>query len=129
MRVIIAGSRDFNDYDFLEGQCLETITSLKDEGFDTRREFVEIVSGTAKGADRLGEKFAVKYGLKVNRKPANWDLGKRAGYIRNEEMAVYAKQDTELGVLIAFWDGESKGTKHMIDLATKHGLRVFVIRF
>jgi len=58
---------------------------------------------------------------------AEWDkYGKSAGYKRNEQMAIYAKEDN--GVLIAFHNG-SKGTKHMIDLANKHGLRVFVIKF
>lgn len=61
---------------------------------------------------------------------ANWDLyGKSAGYRRNEDMAKYAKEDTNIGVLIAFWDRVSKGTKHMIDLANKYRLRVFVVNY
>jgi len=44
-------------------------------------------------------------------------------------MATYAKQDYDLGVLIACWDGVSRGTKSMIDLATKQGLRIFVIKY
>jgi len=59
---------------------------------------------------------------------ADWDkYGKSAGYKRNEEMAIYSKEDN--GVLIAFWDEVSKGTKHMIDLANKHGLKVFVVKY
>lgn len=46
----------------------------------------------------------------------------------NEQMARYASEVIGAS-LIAFWDGISKGTKHMIDLANKHGLRVFVIKF
>jgi hypothetical protein len=78
--------------------------------------------------DRLGEQFANEFNLKLIRFPADWDkLGRKAGYVRNEKMALYAKEDN--GVLIAFWDKSSKGTKHMIDLTNKHGLRVFVVKF
>lgn len=130
MRVIIAGSRDFWDYSLLKSECIKIFTQLKEEGFNTKRPNIEIVSGTANGADTLGEKLAHEYYLGLKEFPANWNLhGKRAGYLRNEQMAEYAKDDEELGVLIAFWNGESKGTKHMIDLANKHGLRVFVINY
>lgn len=128
MRVIIAGSRDFNDYDILKQETLKIITGLKSRGYNTKRENVEIISGTARGADQLGERFAKEFNLGLARFPADWSIGKRAGYLRNAEMSKYAKQDEEIGVLIAFWNG-SKGTKHMIDLATKDGLKVYVVKF
>lgn len=129
MRIVIAGSRDFNDYYKLKEETLRIVKELKSEGFNTQRENVEIVSGTARGADQLGERFAKEFNLGLARFPANWDsYGKRAGYLRNAEMSKYAKQDKEVGVLIAFWNG-SKGTKHMIDLATKDGLKVYIVRF
>lgn len=85
---------------------------------------IEIVSGTAKGADSLGEKFANNMGYKIKTFPPAWEeFGKAAGYIRNKEMAEYAD------ALIVFWDGESKGTKHMIDLATKKNLKIKIIRY
>ena len=115
MKVIIAGSRGFNNYPFLYLKCSFLI------GKHTN---VSIVSGTARGADRLGERFAKAKGYHVQRFPADWEgLGKRAGYIRNEEMAGFSD------ALIAFWDGRSRGTGHMIDLARKHGLKVRVVRF
>jgi hypothetical protein len=132
MRVIIAGSREFNDYALLEKECNKIFLNLAEEGIishrvEESRGCIEIISGTANGADKLGEGFAKEYSLNIKRFPANWSLyGKRAGYLRNEEMALYAKEDN--GFLIAFWNG-SKGTKHMIDLAHKHGLKVFVINF
>lgn len=130
MRVIIAGSREFNDYVLLKDECLKIFRQLKSEGYNTDRSVIEIISGTAYGADQRGEQFANVYRLKVKRFPADWDgLGRRAGYARNEQMASYAKEDQELGVLIACWDGVSKGTKYMIDLANKHGLRVFIVNF
>lgn len=87
-------------------------------------EGIQIVSGGARGADKLGELYAHTnlHSLKVF--PADWEkFGKSAGYIRNEEMAKYAD------CLVAFWDGKSRGTKHMIDLAHKHGLQVRVVSF
>lgn len=117
MRVVIAGSRDFGDYEFLKNKCIECI------GAAANKRDVQIVSGRARGADRLGERFANEFGLSLAEFAAHWDqYGKSAGYIRNEQMARYAANDN--GHLIAFWDGESKGTLHMIKLAKKHGLKV-----
>lgn len=115
MRVIIAGGRNFNDYILLSQKCDKAFSLLNK---------VEIVSGTANGADKLGERYANEKGHPIKRFPANWDkYGKSAGYRRNEDMAKYAD------ALIAFWDGESRGTKHMIDLAKIHHLKVKVIIF
>jgi hypothetical protein len=111
-KVIIAGGRDFKNYDYLKVICDKALSNQKD---------IQIVSGGAYGADKLGEKYAREneYCLKVF--PADWgQYGKAAGYIRNEEMAKYAD------ACIVFWDGESKGSKHMIDLAKKHNLKVKV---
>lgn len=110
-KVIIAGSRDFHDFELLEAECDRILGDEK----------VEIVSGRARGADRLGETYAYNKGHKIKTFEADWDkYGKAAGYKRNAEMAEYAD------VLIAFWDGLSKGTKHMIDLAKEKGLIVHV---
>jgi len=115
MKVIIAGGRDFNNYNLL---CRKADKIL------SRQNEIEIVSGTAKGADKLGERYAEERGYPVKRFPADWGThGKRAGYIRNEEMAIYADG------LIAFWNEQSKGTKHMIDLAELHKLKVRVITY
>lgn len=110
MRVIVAGSRT--------ADCmLELVSAIRKAGFviDT------VVSGTARGADRLGEQWAKANGVPIARYPADWDgLGKSAGYRRNEEMARNAD------ALIALWDGESRGTIHMISIAKKAGLPVHV---
>ena len=112
-RVIIAGTRDFNDYDLLSKHADQMLSNVADE--------IEIVSGGAKGADALGERYAQQKGYSVKRFPADWaKYGRRAGPMRNAEMAKYAD------ALIAYWDGKSKGTKSMIDLATKEGLKVRV---
>jgi len=83
-----------------------------------------VVSGTARGADKWGERYARRFNYIITKFPADWNkYGKSAGYIRNKQMAEYADH------LIAFWDGESKGTKHMINLATKQGIIVDVIEY
>ena len=129
IRVIVAGGRDFDDYNLLEKKVKEIIFKLV---CDSRAATgaIEFISGTARGADRLGEKFATEERFVIKRFPADWNTyGKRAGYLRNEQMAKYAVEDSNYGVLIAFWDGESRGTKHMIDLANKHGLEVHIIHY
>lgn len=125
LRVIIAGSRDFNDYELLKKSAIEIITNKT-----LFPDLTVIVSGGARGADKLGERFAEEMGLEIARFIPDWDgLGKRAGYVRNEEMAKFSVQDGNEGMLIAFWDGESRGTNHMINLAKKHGLEVHVINY
>ena len=128
MRIIIAGGRDFNNFNLLESETIKILKQLKSEGCYNTKLDITIVSGTASGADRLGERFAYKYDLKIQRFPANWELhGKNAGYKRNQQMSTFVKEDD--GVLIACWNGKSKGTKHMIDIATNDGLKVFVVNY
>lgn len=133
MRIIIAGSRTFNDYDLLK-KTLDIfaieygkVESSMSPGFyySTTKILAEcILSGKARGADTLGEQWAKANSVPIKEYPAEWDKhGKSAGYIRNKEMAENAD------ALVAFWDGKSKGTKHMIDLALEKGLTVVVIPF
>ena len=116
MKVIIAGGREFSDYSLLSSVCDHMLQNYAPRD-------IEIVSGTANGADKLGERYAKENNCKIKQFPADWSLGKQAGYIRNKQMAEYAD------CLIAFWDGKSKGTKHMIDLAEKQGLKVKIVRY
>ena len=131
MRVIIAGGRDFNDFKLLESNINKIFKQLSDEkliSIYVNESNIEIICGKARGADTLGEQFAKEYKLSIKYFPADWNTyGKSAGYRRNAEMANYAKEDN--GVLIAFWDGKSKGTKHMIDLAKSNNIRVFIINW
>lgn len=115
MKIIVAGSRGFNNYELLRSKLNEIVGDNLD---------IEIVSGMARGADLLGVEYANERGYEIKKFPAQWDkYGKSAGYIRNEEMAKYS--DT----CICFWDGKSKGTKHMIDLSNKYGLKTFIVNF
>ena len=117
-RVIIAGSRSFNDYALLREQCL----SILQEKMRTHR--VIIVSGHARGADSLGERFANEFRLPYELHPAKWRLlGKAAGMVRNAEMAKCSN------ALIAFWDGKSRGTGHMIKFARRNGLDISILDY
>lgn len=82
------------------------------------------------GADKLGEDFANSENYLLSKFPADWDsYGKSTGYRRNVEMAQFAVANGNIGVLVAFWDGKSKGTKHMIDIAKRYALDVEVINY
>ena len=110
MRTIIAGSRNLEDY----GLVVEAINKAH---WDPSL----IISGGAKGIDALGEQWATTNSIPVEVYPADWkQFGRAAGPIRNREMAKNAE------ALIAIWDGKSKGTKSMIELAQKAGLAVYV---
>ncbi|WP_198285511.1 DUF2493 domain-containing protein [Microcystis aeruginosa] len=107
--------RDFTDYNLLKEKLDFYIGKHSD---------IEIISGTARGADRLGERYAEEKGLTLTRFSADWKkYGKRAGYLRNEEMAQYATH------AVIFWDGKSKGTAHMIELCKTYGINYRVIKF
>lgn len=116
-RIIIAGSRSCPESSPELEEQIEAI--LK----QYKRSSVEIVDGTARGADRLGYNIAQKWNLPVKRFPADWEKeGKRAGYLRNKKMAQYGTE------LIALWDGYSRGTFMMIQLARRNNLKVTIIK-
>ena len=116
-RVIIAGCRDFADYELLKEKCDFYLQNKK-------KEDIVIVTGQAFGADALGERYAQERGFQLETYPADWKVhGRAAGPIRN------AKKASVAHALIAFWDGKSRGTKNMIDTAGKHNLQVAVVRY
>lgn len=115
MKLIIAGCRDMTDW----GVVHEGITR---SGFGPK--VTEVVSGGAQGVDYIGEGLAEKSGLPVKRFNADWKKhGKAAGPIRNRQMAEYGD------ALLAIWDGESRGTKNMIEEMERLGKPVYVHRF
>jgi hypothetical protein len=82
-----------------------------------------VLSGAARGVDRMGERWARENGPPVDKYPADWNkYGRSAGYKRNNEMAKNAD------ALLALWDFKSKGTRHMINLAKKAGLTIYVYK-
>lgn len=122
IKVIIAGSRNFYDYFYAEEKLLLYFKENNIHSTD-----IEIISGGARGADKIGEMFAKKFNVKLTIFPAQWDTyGKAAGMIRNKEMADYATKDSDRAILFAFWDGQSRGTKGMIDIARRCGMETVV---
>ena len=116
MKLIIAGSRTFNDYNKLSVECDSILKGLNN---------IEIVSGAYyRGADKLGMQYAKERGYKLTKFPADWKkYGKAAGSKRNYQMANYAD------ALIAFWDGKSRGTKNMIEIFESKKLKIKICYF
>jgi hypothetical protein len=118
MNLIIAGGRDFSNYDLLKLETMKFITEYK----PTHQ--ITVISGKANGTDQLGERFANEFNLNLLEFPADWNKwGKQAGPKRNREMAKHATH------LIAFWDGTSKGTKNMIETAIEFELKVKTVNY
>lgn len=107
VKIVVAGSRSINNYDLIRKNLDEII--LEEDIVDRS---ITIVSGGARGPDKLGERYARERNHKIDKYPANWkEYGKSAGYIRNKKMASVAD------IVVCFWDNRSPGTKHMIDLS------------
>lgn len=120
-KLIVAGGRDFQDYDLLSKNLEKIRTVILS---DNLADDLEIVSGCARGADSLGIQWAKENHVSLKLFPADWDkYDKRAGILRNIQMGDYADS------LIAFWDGKSRGTNHMINYAREKGLGVFIVRY
>lgn len=118
IKIIVAGSRNYNNYPKLKNTLNNIIGKIS-------RSDIEIVSGTATGADRLGEKYAKEHDLKCTRFPADWSkYGNKAGIVRNIKMLNYIGNS---GILVLFWDEESKGSKHMLEIATEFGIIVYEV--
>lgn len=155
LRIVIAGSRYFNDYKTLEKVVIKKLFELNktypqlnlltidrnNSLYKINRENLEIISGMASGADSLAVKFAHSHALKLVEFPADWknldakpckimknshgEYNALAGHNRNRAMAEYATSDDNFGVLILFWDGKSKGSKNMKSQATNYKMKIF----
>lgn len=116
-RIIIAGSRSCPEKDLQ--LSLKIATVIKNMDYKD----IEVVSGTCKGADKFGENFAEQVSVGVKRFPADWSkYGKGGGVIRNREMAEYGTH------LILLWDGVSKGSYNMLQLAKEYKLKIRIIK-
>ena len=117
-KLIVAGGRDYYDYE----QVSRSLIALADVEYADKE--ISIVSGMARGADSMGHRFAKEHHVTCYEFPAQWlTHGKRAGFMRNEDMGRFSDG------LLAFWDGESRGTKHMIDYMRKLNKPVHVINY
>lgn len=114
-RIVVCGSRDFNDYEIAKEFIKECLNNEKIVGK------IIILSGGARGADTIGERYALENGFETERYPAEWkSYGKKAGPIRNKKMA------EACDIVICFWDGQSRGTKSMISCAEKLQKTVYI---
>lgn len=121
-KLIVAGGRDFNDPMLLE----RVLIAMAD--VELADKAVSLVSGMARGADLLAHTFAKAYGIQCYEFPARWKHSNgshnpSAGFIRNEEMGRYSDG------LLAFWDGKSSGTKHMINYMHRLNKPVTLIKY
>lgn len=117
MKVLIAGSRSWSDYTHIR-QVMDDVMDMQVEIGDP---ITEVISGTASGADQLGERWAAARNLTISRYPANWNRdGRAAGYIRNKEMV--DSLDPKCDMVVVFWDGESRGSQHTITLSETKGV-------
>lgn len=107
-KLVVAGGRDFTDAHLFESSLLRLVENRLSEYR------VSLVSGMARGADRLCYLYAQQHAIACYEFPAKWDMyGKKAGMIRNSEMAAFAD------AALIFWDGKSRGTANMIDMMGK----------
>ena len=119
MKLIVAGGRDFTNRDIMLGVLYDLAVDgiIKDDA--------ELVCGMARGADLTAYGIWEPTGLPIHQFIPDWDgrHGKSAGYIRNAEMGRFAD------LLVAFWDGQSFGTKHMIGFMERLGKPVFIFDY
>lgn len=116
-RIVIAGCRDYTNYNQAKEYIDKCLSNIRKENE------IIIMSGGAKGADALGEQYAKENGFKIERYNADWDkYGRSAGPKRNELMA------KNCDCVICFWDGQSRGTKSMIDYAKKYNKTIRIIK-
>lgn len=122
VKVLIAGSREHNVPTWRIEQAFGRLVSeLKLPEYPAE---VEVVTGGARGIDRCGKNWAIWANHTSTEMKAEWDkYKKRAGYIRNKAMA-----ESGLDGAIVYWDGESRGTKMMLDLLEERNIYTLTYR-
>lgn len=114
INLTIVGSRDFINYNFVKNNIIKIIN-------ENDYTINKIISGGARGVDSLGERFAKEFSIPTEIIKPDWKLGRAAAVIRNTE--IINRSD----VVIAFWDGESKGTKDSINKAKRKGKTLYIV--
>lgn len=114
MRIIVAGSRHIHDYSLVKSEL-------------DKYQVDEIISGTCRGVDELGERYAKENNIPLAQFKPNWFYGKVAGPIRNRDMAEYAATPPK-GYLLLIWNGNSRGSANMKKWAEKHELEIIEVK-
>ena len=123
LNILIAGGRDYDDNIRMKAFVNHCI---KDMHYDT----ITIISGMAKGADTLGVRLAEEMHYQLKKFPAQWrKYGKMAGFVRNRQMLNYLDNEQDECMVLAFWDGKSPGTKHMIETAREMNINCFICKY
>lgn len=116
-RVLVCGGVDFDNKELFY-EKMKQLVKLDDI----------IVSGHAKGADTFAEEYAKDFNMKTRIFPAEWKkYGRAAGPIRNKQMLDFVKENNP--VVIAFWNGKSRGTKNTVETARKIGIEPIIISY
>ena len=119
MRTVIAGSRSLYLPQHFNWVCTALAHAREWHGITP----TVVISGCAPGVDTLGEDWAQKQGLPIERFPDDWQrYGNRAGHLRNATMAHQCE------AVVALWDGKSKGTLNMVTLAVGLKRKVFLLQ-
>ena len=125
IRVIVAGTRTFEDYSFAKEHLDRIIRGLQE---DNPTKKIVMITGDARGTDQTGNRYAYEHGYSLQKFPAKWKTyGKAAGPIRNAQMLKFAS--CAHPVLVAFWDGKSRGTRNMIEIAKQADVSVYTVRY
>lgn len=111
--VAIIGSRTFNDYNIIKDEFLKITNNII---------VSKIISGGALGADKIGEKIALEFNIPITIFKPDWSLGKHAGFLRNSDIVINSD------IIIAFWNGISKGTHDSIKKAKKLKKELYIIK-
>ena len=121
MKIIIAGSRYYDNYDEATAFIDDCINRLLSAQSSMRMDEHVFLSGGCSGADMIGERYAHEMGYEIKRYPAEWNkYGKKAGPVRNKQMIM------DCDAVICFWDGKSRGTLSLIKLAEKYEKDLFI---
>lgn len=124
IRIIVTGSRTFMNYSYMAKELDQYISS-----YQCGDVHISLISGTARGADSLCERYAYEHDLPLHQFLTDPDIPvQNARKVRNRKMASFAISDGANGVLMAFWDGKSHGTMDMLRIAKKYGIKTYVFR-
>jgi hypothetical protein len=142
MRIIVVGGRDIllKHYEYIKSELDNVITKLKSEGHSN----FEIVHGELTYCEKMAKTYAEEKGYKHKKFVANIrnldvktcriepdrygrPYNALANVYKNEKEFNYAKEDN--GILVAFYNGKSKGTKGFIKQSKKHNLRTIIIDY
>ncbi|ALU99743.1 DUF2493 domain-containing protein [Campylobacter coli] len=118
MKLLVCGGRDYTDIEHFNKE-MDNVFSLYQNQIDT------IIEGGARGADNMAKNYALKNKINLVEVKADWQhFGKAAGPIRNQRMLSMLDSND---CVLAFWNGVSKGTKNMIEIARNKNIKVIII--